>query len=138
MCNCTSENLEIPRCAIAHLRSGPSDHPGMTAPASDLREQLVDIFPVDQVIAERLQVIRTAVAIVDVVRVLPDVAAEDRGGAMHQRAFAVRGLGDFELATLDLQPAPAGAELADAGGGEIGLEFLQAAEILGDLFFQPR
>jgi hypothetical protein len=22
MCNCTSENLEIPRCAIAHLRSG--------------------------------------------------------------------------------------------------------------------
>src|SRR5258708_3602628 len=30
MCNCTSENLEIPRCAIAHLRSGPSDHPGMT------------------------------------------------------------------------------------------------------------
>src|SRR5712664_243034 len=31
MCDCTSENLEIPRCAIAHLRSGPSDHPGMTA-----------------------------------------------------------------------------------------------------------
>ena len=29
MCNCTSGNLEIPRCAIAHLRSGPSDHPGM-------------------------------------------------------------------------------------------------------------
>ena len=25
-------NLEIPRCAIAHLRSGPSDHPGMTKP----------------------------------------------------------------------------------------------------------
>src|SRR5216684_7804616 len=32
MRNCTSENLEIPRCAIAHLRSGPSDHPGMTRP----------------------------------------------------------------------------------------------------------
>src|SRR6202167_2147088 len=30
MCKCTSENLEILRCAIAHLRSGPSDHPGMT------------------------------------------------------------------------------------------------------------
>src|SRR5258705_12266975 len=25
-----ARNLEIPRCAIAHLRSGPSDHPGMT------------------------------------------------------------------------------------------------------------
>src|ERR1700676_706467 len=29
-----TRNLEIPRCAIAHLRSGPSDHPGMTV-ASD-------------------------------------------------------------------------------------------------------
>src|SRR2546430_5270332 len=25
-----TRNLEIPRCAIAHLRRGPSDHPGMT------------------------------------------------------------------------------------------------------------
>src|SRR5712691_1832221 len=25
-----TRNLEIPQCAIAHLRSGPSDHPGMT------------------------------------------------------------------------------------------------------------
>src|ERR1700752_5376668 len=25
-----ARNLEIPRCAIAHLRSGPSDHPGIT------------------------------------------------------------------------------------------------------------
>src|ERR1700719_3333054 len=25
-----TRNLQIPRCAIAHLRSGPSDHPGMT------------------------------------------------------------------------------------------------------------
>src|SRR5579871_604574 len=24
-----TRNLEIPRCAIAHLRSGPSGHPGM-------------------------------------------------------------------------------------------------------------
>src|SRR5260370_38874383 len=43
MCNCTSEgarranpksptkfSIEIPRCAIAHLRSGSSSHPGMT------------------------------------------------------------------------------------------------------------
>jgi hypothetical protein len=34
MCNCTSENLEIPRCAIADLRFGPSDHPGMTKAAA--------------------------------------------------------------------------------------------------------
>src|SRR5262245_41814323 len=34
MRNCALWNLEIPRCAIAHLRSGPSDHPGMTVPES--------------------------------------------------------------------------------------------------------
>src|SRR6266436_7255294 len=26
-----TRNLEIPRCAIAHLRPGPSGHPGMTS-----------------------------------------------------------------------------------------------------------
>src|ERR1700760_1401568 len=94
------------------------------------------MFPVDEMINERLQVIRTAVAIVDVVGMLPDVAAEDRRRAMHQRVLAVRGLGDGELAALDLEPAPAGAELADAGGGEIGLELLEATEVLVDLLFQ--
>src|SRR6266853_6476157 len=116
--------------------SDPSDHPGMTELASGFREQLVDMLPVHQMIDKRLQIVRTAVAIIDVVGVLPDVAAEDRRRAMHQRIFAVGGLGDFELAILDLQPAPAGAELTDAGGGEIGLELVQAAEILGDLLFQ--
>src|SRR6266436_1691183 len=36
MCNCTSENLEIPRCAIAHLRSGadaPSRNDGASSDA---------------------------------------------------------------------------------------------------------
>jgi len=28
--NCAAENFEIPGCAIAHLRFGPSDHTGMT------------------------------------------------------------------------------------------------------------
>jgi len=53
-------------------------------------------------IDERLQIVRPAVAIIDVVGMLPDVAAQDRSGAMNQRAFAVRRLGDFELAVLDL------------------------------------
>src|ERR1700749_4591199 len=94
------------------------------------------MFPVDEVIDERLQVIRTAVAIVDVVGVLPDVAAEDRGGAMHQRVLTVRRLGDFELAVLDRKPAPPRAELTDAGSGKIGLELLETAEVLVDLLLQ--
>src|SRR6267154_6201326 len=83
-----TRNLEIPRCAIAHLRSGPSDHPGMTESVSGhLREQLVDILPVHQMIDKRLQIIRAAIAIIDVIGMLPDVDAEDRRGAMHQRVF---------------------------------------------------
>src|SRR5215813_12116066 len=116
---------------------GAAHRPGMTTLSSArLAEQLVDIVPVDEMIDERLQVIRTAVAIVDVVGVLPDIAAEDRGGAMHQRILAVRRLGDGEFATLHLEPAPAGAELTDAGRGEIGLELLQTAEVLIDFILQ--
>ena len=34
-----TRNLEIPRCAIAHLWSGPSDHPGMTSLIASLRSR---------------------------------------------------------------------------------------------------
>src|SRR6476661_11149405 len=104
--------------------------------ASNLAEHFVDIVPVDEMIDERLQIVRAAVAVIDVVGVLPNVAAENRRRAVNQRALAVRGLGDFELAVLDRQPAPAGAELTDAGGGEIGLELIETAEVFGDLLFQ--
>src|SRR5258707_7237 len=104
--------------------------------ASGLREQLVDIFPIHQMIDKRLEVVGAAVAIIDVVGMLPNIDPEDRRGAMHQRIFAIRGLRDFKLAVLYSEPGPAGAELADTGGGEIGLEFLQTTEILGDLLFE--
>src|SRR6266436_3815892 len=103
---------------------------------SGFREQLVDILPVHQVIDPRLQIIRTAIVIIDVVGVLPDVDAEDRGGAMDQRVLAIGRLGNLELAVLHRQPRPARTELADAGGGKIGLEFLEPAEVFGDLLFQ--
>ncbi|MNU08281.1 hypothetical protein D3C72_2542460 [compost metagenome] len=59
----------------------------------------------------------------------PHVDAEDGGCAVNQRVFAVRGLGDGELAVLDREPGPAGAELGGAGGDEVGLELVVAAEI---------
>src|SRR6476660_9063175 len=130
-----------PRFILRCMRTDPPP-PGegersVRVESSCLAEQLVDVVPVHEVFQERLEIIRTAVAVVDVIGVLPDVAAEDRRGAMHQRILAVRRLGDFELAALDLQPAPAGAELADAGGGEIGLELVEPAEVLVDLLFEP-
>src|SRR3981081_4138111 len=38
-----TRSLEIPRCAIAHLRSGPSDHPGMTASPSIINPDRPDL-----------------------------------------------------------------------------------------------
>src|SRR3954447_10893506 len=117
--------MRIPGMAMREAHARTNEKGGRSVPPfknhlpkrSDLREQLVDILPVHEMIDEGFQIIRTAVAIVDVVGVLPDVAAQDRDGAVHQRVLAVRRLGDFELAVLDLNPAPAGAELPDAGGG---------------------
>src|SRR6266404_2515585 len=145
-CPCGSDTRPAQRCrrpeypalrAQTKRAAARCYRPQIVPRRSDLAEQLVDIVPVHEMIDKRLQIIRTAVAIVDVVGMLPDVAAEDRRRAVAQRALAVRGLGDFELAVLDLQPAPAGAELADAGGGEIGLELLEPAEVFVDLLFQP-
>src|SRR5690242_12770583 len=99
---------------------------------SGLLVELEHVVPVDQAVDERLEVFRTGVAIVDVIAVLPDIDAEDRGRAMDERVLAVRGLRDGELAILHRQPGPAGAELRRAGSDEIGAELVVAAEIAVD------
>src|SRR5690348_12578090 len=44
-----TRNLEFPRCAIAHLRSGPSDDPGMTlSPRAHQRQGLVALEQIEQ------------------------------------------------------------------------------------------
>src|SRR5579862_3669323 len=67
---------------------------------------------------------------------LPHVAAEDGSAAVHQRILAVRRLRDGELAVLDREPAPARAELGDAGLDEIFLEFCDRADVGRDLLFE--
>jgi len=66
-----------------------------------------DVVPIDQVIQERLQVVRTAVAIIDVVGMFPYVAAENGLGAVDQRVLPVRRLHNDDLSILDRKPAPA-------------------------------
>src|SRR6202163_4448506 len=61
---------------------------------------LGDVVPVDETLEERLEVIGAPVAIVDVIGMLPHVAAEDGRSAVHQRILAVRRLRDGELAVL--------------------------------------
>src|SRR6516165_10916152 len=59
---------------------------------SGLREQLVHVVPVHQMIDKRLQVVRAAIAIIDVIGMLPDVDAEDGRCAVDQRVLAIRSL----------------------------------------------
>src|SRR5690554_3642569 len=79
-----------------------------------LAEPRRDLFPIHQIVEERLDVVGAAVAIVDVVGMLPDVAAEQRLLVEAQRVHAVRRVGALQLAALFDEPAPAAAELADA------------------------
>src|SRR6476620_1389827 len=70
-------------------------------------EHLLDVIPVDQIVEPGLEVFWPEIAIVDVIRVLPHVAAKQRPAAMNKRVLAVWRLGDFELAVLEREPAPA-------------------------------
>src|SRR5579862_685912 len=96
------------------------------------REHFLDVLPVHQAFEESLEIVGPAIAVVDVVGVLPHVAAEDRRAAVYQRVLAVRRLRDGELAVLHRDPAPAGTELSDAGLREVFLHLGDAAEVLVD------
>ena len=96
-----------------------------------MRSDLVilrDLVPIHHV-PPRLDVIGPAVLVIEIIGVLPDVDAEDRRVAVHQRAVLVRRGNHFELAALVLdQPGPAAAEAARPGRREFFLERVEAAE----------
>src|SRR5918993_5772257 len=114
-----------------------SVHPGETTVVA-----LIDLVPVDGV-PPGLEILGTAVLVLEVVGVLPDVVAkyrEARGldDPGHQRVVLVRGGDNGELAVrADDHPGPAGAEPAHAGLVELGLQRIEPTEgvvdRLGDL-----
>src|SRR6266446_2315273 len=86
-------------------------------------------------------IIGPAVLVVEVIRVLPDIHAENRLVAFHEWTVLVGRRDDLELAALVFdQPRPATAEAADASGGEFFLERVETAkrglDILGQLTFR--
>src|ERR1035441_1137195 len=95
-----------------------------------------DVVPIDQVIEERLEVVRPSVAIIDVVGMFPYVAAEDGFGAVDQRVLPVRRLHNDDLAILDREPAPARAELGDASLGQVLFDLCERTDVGGDLLLQ--
>src|SRR5690242_21486231 len=64
---------------------------------------------------------------------LPYVTAENGRCPVNERVFTIRGLADDQLAVLDGEPGPAGAELRHAGLREILFHFCNAAEVAIDL-----
>src|SRR5262249_44963818 len=97
---------------------------------------LLDVFPVYQMIEKRLDVIRPPVAVVDIVGVLPNIAAQNRFGAVHQRVLAIRRFSHSNLAVLDGQPSPSGSELSDASGNELLLHLVIGTKVFGDLLLE--
>src|SRR3954452_9899342 len=76
---------------------------------------LRDLAPVHRV-PPRLEIVRAAVLIVQIIGVLPDVVAHQGALAVHDRVVLVRAGLDRELAVLaDGDEHPARAELASAG-----------------------
>ena len=96
-------------------------------PAEQLRsrsgtEILCREFPVHE-IPECADVVRTLVAIVDVVRVFPHITGEQRLVGRGQRRRGVRGVDDVHAAVRLLhKPRPSGSEIADSALGEGFLE----------------
>src|SRR6266446_3927177 len=83
---------------------------------------LADGVPVHHV-PPGFDVIGPAVLIVQIVRVLPNVHAQNRLVPLHERIVLVGRRDDFELTALVFdQPSPTAAETADARGGEFFLE----------------
>ena len=66
--------------------------------------------------------------VLEVVGVLPDVDAEDRSLAFHQRVVLVRRRDDREAATVGDEPGPAGAEALDACVIDLRLQLVGIAE----------
>src|SRR4051812_9104879 len=94
---------------------------------TDRGVELGDLAPVDHV-PERVQVVRAAVLVLQVVGVLPHVGAQQRRLAGRHRVVLVRRARHRQARAIVDQPRPAGAELVHAGVLELGLEVGEGAE----------
>src|SRR5262249_38708697 len=95
---------------------------------SPLGEVVAGEFPVDQV-PECFEVAWTRVAIVDVVRVLPNIAGQDRPVPAGQRSSSIMSRFNRKRPVrLAHQPGPAAAEVGGRRVGELLFELVEASE----------
>src|SRR6478735_6849875 len=108
---------------------GPRRGPDQRSAAGSGAQVLVHEVPVDEVVEDDVEELRPRVAVVDVVGVLPHVDGEQRLLTVLEGQVGVGRLGHLELAAVVDQPGPAGAELGDAGLGDLGAELVVGAEV---------
>jgi hypothetical protein len=96
-------------------------------------EILRDFVPINN-IPERFQIIRALVLVFQIIRVFPNVAAENHfafatgDGFAHERVILIRRGNDFQFSIVGNEPNPAAAETADARRFKFRFEFVEAAE----------
>src|SRR5450755_3622170 len=94
-----------------------------------LRSQILrDEVPIQQFVAESFEKSLPSVAVVEVVRMLPYVAREQRHVGSSERRLRVGRLHDLALAFGEHEPRPAGTELGQACLNEISPELIPATE----------
>ena len=101
----------------------------------EVLEALIDFVPVNDV-PPGLQVFGTAVVVLQVVGVFPDVVAHDGVETLGDGIVLVGSAEDLHLAAggLACEPDPSAAELLGAGFVELSLEIFEAAEgVLDDV-----
>src|SRR6185437_8175842 len=94
-------------------------------------EALVDFVPVHGV-PPRGKVVGAAVLVLQVIRVLPHVIAEDRKMPLGKRVVLVRRGDDLQFAAIPDEPSPPRAELLRGGIVELLLQIVKAAKVLLD------
>src|ERR1700722_10809784 len=137
LCRSRRGALAIRSCqAPALKRAAPADGPGRrficVARSSGLPrpafQRCRDMVPIDQMVEEGRDEVGPAVLVVEIISMLPHVAGEEGHLTLRQRIDRVQRLNNFELVPFADEPAPAAAELVRAGGGELRMELVEAAE----------
>src|SRR5579883_1275104 len=110
-------------------KGAPFSRSALSSLSLNLLQLLIYFVPVHHVPPGR-NVFGPAVLIFQIVRVLPDVEAQHRLLALHNRAVLVSGRNNLELpAAIFHQPRPARAEASGRSRVELLFESFEAAEI---------
>src|SRR5262249_56855214 len=77
-------------------------------------QHFFNVLPIHQVVEKCLEIVGPPIAVINIIRVLPNVAAKDWRRPVHERVFAIGCLANDQFAVFYSEPGPSGAELGHA------------------------